>query len=69
MREGEGGRGRREKWVRRPFLTPAKAVRLRHEQRVSRGDVGGEICHALMAKSAPLLLFLGKVGGFCKVGG
>ena len=42
-----------EEGVRSPFLTSAKAVRFRHEQRVSRGDVDGEICHALMAKRAP----------------
>ena len=42
-----------QKGVGTPFLTPAKAVRFRHEQRVSRGDVGGEICHALMAKRGP----------------
>ena len=44
----EGAEGGRE-----PFSYIAKSVRFRHEQRVSRGDVGGEICHALMAKMAP----------------
>ena len=43
----EGG----EKGARSPFLTPAKAVRFRHEQRVSRGDVGGLCLEAYEVQS------------------
>jgi len=46
-------RTHKENGLRSPFLTPAKTVRFRHEQRVSPGEVGGEICHALIAKRAP----------------